>query len=226
MTTIHTEAFRRIEADETGFSVTCTSSDSTLEVALNANERRALADALDPGRDFSGVDWKTMYEREIRNRVAAVARLRRERDEALRKKGEMVDRAVRAERERDAAVERAEKAEQLIPAYAMVDVWMALGRDSIHFDDWYDEHGYADAWAELTAAVREARTAPAVTRADIEKAMADAAPGLVPYGACVDAVHALVSGSDPAVPEPHRSGLDMTLRELIREAMSEARNAI
>ena len=58
---------------------------------------------------------------------------------------------------------RAEQAEQLIPAYAMLDIWMALGRDSIHFDDWYDKHGYADAWAELTSAVREARTAPAVT---------------------------------------------------------------
>ena len=69
----------------------------------------------------------------------------------------------RAERERDAAVARAEQAEQLIPAYAMLDIWMALGRDSIHFDDWYDKHGYADAWAELTSAVREARTAPAVT---------------------------------------------------------------
>jgi len=111
MTTIHTEAFRRIEADETGFSVTCTSSDSTLEVALNADERRELADALVPGRDFSGVDWKTMFEHEIRNRVAAVALLRRERDEALRKKGEAFDRAVRAECERDEWKARAEAAE-------------------------------------------------------------------------------------------------------------------
>ena len=45
MTTINTEAFRRIEADETGFSVTCTASDVTLEVALTADERRALAEA-------------------------------------------------------------------------------------------------------------------------------------------------------------------------------------
>ena len=37
------------------------------------------------------VDWKAMYE------------------QALRKKGEMVDRAVRAERERDAAVARADE---------------------------------------------------------------------------------------------------------------------
>ena len=38
-------------------------------------------------------------------------RAQRERDEALRKKGEAFDRAVRAERERDAAVARAEAAE-------------------------------------------------------------------------------------------------------------------
>lgn len=63
---------------------------------------------------------------------------------------------ARVKRERNAAVARAEKAEQLIPAYAMLDVWGALGRDSIHFDDWYDERGYADAWAELAAGVREA----------------------------------------------------------------------
>ncbi|MGX1598614.1 hypothetical protein ACWIDS_16310 [Dietzia maris] len=114
----------------------------------------------------------------------------------------------RAERERDEWKARAEHAEQLIPAYAMLDIWMALGRDSIHFDDWYEDQGYADAWAELTAAVREgrgdldaarenaehyqamfdaterqrdewkaraekaeARTAAAVSRADIEKAL-------------------------------------------------------
>ena len=40
------------------------------------------------------VDWKAMYE------------------QALRKKGEMVDRAVRAERERDEWKARAEKAER------------------------------------------------------------------------------------------------------------------
>ena len=140
----------------------------------------------------------------------------------------------RLQRERDEWKARAEAAEQLIPAYAMLDIWMALGRDSIHFDDWYDEHGYADAWAELTSAVREAaeaRTAPAVTRADIEEAIRyeflDWEGQLeARISRAVNQTWNLVSGADPAVPEPHRSGLDMTLRELIREAMSEARNAI
>ena len=93
---------------------------------------------------------------QIRDQAYTIGTLRGDRNEALRLR-------KRAERERDAAVARAEQAEQLIPAYAMLDIWMALGRDSIHFDDWYDKHGYADAWAELTSAVREARTAPAVT---------------------------------------------------------------
>jgi len=156
MTTINTEAFRRIEADETGFSVTCTSSDSTLEVALNADERRALANALTPGCDFSGVDWKTMFEHEIRNRVAAVALLRRERDEALRVKGEMVDRAVRAERERDAAVDRAEQAEMERER---------ADREREEIADQFDTFR-----AEIVAEAVKARES-AVTRADIEKAI-------------------------------------------------------
>lgn len=89
--------------------------------------------------------------------LSRAGRAERERDEALRKKGEAFDRVVRAERERDAAVARAEIAAQLIPMYAMLDIWVALGRDSIHFDDWYEDQGYADAWAELTAAVRDGR---------------------------------------------------------------------
>lgn len=79
--------------------------------------------------------------------------------------------AEAVEQQRDEWKARAEQATQLIPRYAMLDIWVALGRDSIHFDDWYDEHGYADAWAELTAAVRGARTAPAVTRDEIEAAI-------------------------------------------------------
>ena len=116
-------------------------------------------------------------------------------------------RAERAERERDAAVARAEAAEQLIPAYAMLDVWLALGRDSIHFDDWYDERGYADAWAELTAAVREAaeaRTVPAVTRDEIGNALmrvgvSNGVETHTEVSVGTDAVWSLVSGADPAV---------------------------
>jgi len=48
-TTIHTNAFRRIVADETGFTVTCTASNTTLVVALNPDERQRMAAALAPG---------------------------------------------------------------------------------------------------------------------------------------------------------------------------------
>lgn len=146
----------------------------------------------------------------------------------------------RLQRDRDEWKARAEAAGQLIPAYAMLDVWVALGRDSIHFDDWYDEHGYADAWAELTAAVREgrgdldaarenaehyqamfdaterqrdewkaraeaaeARTAPAVTKAEIEMVIDQTLERLVAGdwipAPAADAVWSLVSGADPVV---------------------------
>ena len=176
-------------------------------------------------------------ERAERERDAAVARAEQAGARVRLANQQSVEWEGEAERllcERDEWKARAEAAEQLIPAYAMLDIWMALGRDSIHFDDWYDEHGYADAWAELTSAVREAaeaRTAPAVTRADIEEAIRyeflDWEGQLeARISRAVNQTWNLVSGADPAVPEPHRSGLDMTLRELIREAMSEARNAI
>ncbi|MDZ4234826.1 MAG: hypothetical protein U1C73_13965 [Dietzia sp.] len=192
MTTIRTENFRRIEADTTGFEVTCTASNTTLEVALTPDERRTLADALtaDQGGQWTAADFPDEGEfadlvrkalsgaiRESGKDLLPGTRLRAIRDllaqwmNAHHPKPdpgamsenytpEGVDIVMRnladSRRDRDAADERAEQAEQLIPAYAMLDVWGALGRDSIHFDDWYDERGYADAWAELAAAVREA----------------------------------------------------------------------
>lgn len=212
MTTIHTEAFRRIEADETGFSVTCTSSDSTLEVALNADERRALADALVPGRDFSGVDWKTMFEHEIRNRVAAVALLRRERDEALRKKGEAFDRAVRAERERDEWKARAE----------------AAGREREKIAD-----QFATFRAEIVAEAVKARKS-AVTRADIDRALIDVTSNAMNYPTpsqmlgkdtgplrrkCVDAMCDLLGIEAEQVVDP----VESKARELYRAVMPDAR---
>ena len=101
----------------------------------------------------------SLLYRAERERDAAVARA----DNLDKQLAKVMSDYQDVEDERDEWKARAEKAEQLIPAYAMLDIWMALGRDSLHFDDWYDKHGYADAWAELTAAVREARTAPAVT---------------------------------------------------------------
>lgn len=167
-----------------------------LSTPLTADERRALADALDPGRDFSGVDWKTMFEHEIRNRVAAVALLRRERDEALRKKGEAFDRAVRAERERDAAVARAEQAEReraeikaearkWIPAYSgtttpspavsIADIQKVVADVEMV----RQTHGFNPPATRESELVRRLwalhegtdRPASAVSRADIEKAL-------------------------------------------------------
>ena len=135
---------------------------------------------------------------QIRDQAYTIGTLRGDRNEALRLR-------KRAERERDAAVARAEQAEQLIPAYAMLDIWVALGRDSIHFDDWYDHNGYADAWAELTSAVREARTAPAVSRADVERVVHRYIDGgfdelhVSRVKSATDAFMALLSGDDPAV---------------------------
>lgn len=154
-TTITTRLERRIEANPRGLTIIETSRGDMIQAALTPDEARQIAAALTADQ---GGQWT---RDELSKQLAKV----------MSDFQDVEDERDAAERERDAAVERAEKAEQLIPAYAMVDVWMALGRDSIHFDDWYDEHGYADAWAELTAAVREARTAPAVTHADVEKAL-------------------------------------------------------
>lgn len=46
-----------------------------------------------------------------------------------------------------------------LPLYGMLDVWMALyGTSHPEFDEFYAEHGYAETWARLLAAVRERRT--------------------------------------------------------------------
>ncbi len=46
-----------------------------------------------------------------------------------------------------------------IPLYGMLDVWMALyGTSHPEFDEFYAEHGYADTWARILAAVRAHRT--------------------------------------------------------------------
>lgn len=88
---------------------------------------------------FDGARWSNAgLEAEVRRRT-----------EALRQNLHGVEAA------RDEWQARVEKAKQLIPVYAMLDVWLALGRDSIHFDDWYDDLGYADAWAELVCDARD-----------------------------------------------------------------------
>lgn len=44
-----------------------------------------------------------------------------------------------------------------IPLYGMLDVWMALyGTSHPGFDEFYAEHGYAETWVRILAAVRRA----------------------------------------------------------------------
>ena len=48
-----------------------------------------------------------------------------------------------------------------IPLYGMLDVWMALyGTSHPGFDEFYDEHGYAEAWSRLMAEVRSQVAVP------------------------------------------------------------------
>ena len=88
--------------------ITNTRTGQLINAALSLDEAKKVADALDPDRDFPGVDWKIMYEHGIRNRIAAVARLAAERDEANA-------RAEQAENARDTAATRAEQLEKRLP---------------------------------------------------------------------------------------------------------------
>ncbi|MCT2299768.1 hypothetical protein M3G04_02435 [Dietzia cinnamea] len=180
MTTIETATGCRITVGPKGLALWDRSAHLIgyeLSTPLTADERRALVAALNPGQggqwtryDFARLDIHPLSPAgEVIDEVVAWLNAHHPKPQPYDQGGVRGADSLlyRAERERDAAVRTCdEQAEQLIPAYAMLDIWMALGRDSIHFDDWYDEHGYADAWAELTAAVREARTAPAVSRAE------------------------------------------------------------
>ncbi|WP_336642811.1 hypothetical protein [Microbacterium sp. MMO-113] len=69
----------------------------------------------------------------------------------------------------DAAIRRTEVPEPskqgahggTIPLYGMLDVWMALyGTSHPDFDAFYAEHGYAETWARILAAVRQRRSEP------------------------------------------------------------------
>lgn len=60
-----------------------------------------------------------------------------------------------------------------IPRYGMLDVWMALhGSDtSTAFEEFYDEHGYADAWSEILGAIRTIHQRIETHRLDAKKFM-------------------------------------------------------
>jgi hypothetical protein len=163
--------------------------------------------------------------REPRFVTEAHARLEAERDGAAARAIAAEVRAEKAEKEsgharslQQLAVERADKAEQLIPAYAMLDIWTALSRDSIHFDDWHDEHGYADAWAELTAAVREARTAPAVDRDLVEAAIAEGLHRGLTVDQLARSVCAAINGEPAPDPVEELAGeIDGAVRDAVRK---------
>ena len=42
------------------------------------------------------------------------------------------------------------------PIYLALDLWMALGLDSRHFDAYYERNGWANTWANLCGGVRDA----------------------------------------------------------------------
>ncbi|MDV6299972.1 hypothetical protein R3P82_12715 [Dietzia maris] len=74
-------------------------------------------------------------------------------------------------------------AEQLIPRYAMLDIWGALGRDPAGFDQWYDQVGYADAWAYLVGFIHRINGADPVSRADIDRALINVTSNVMNYPA-------------------------------------------
>lgn len=94
------ELWARIRDELRGvYSSTTDQDHRKLDLAASASADTAVEYLNDRGG--LGIDAREPLERALR-----------ERDEALRKKGEAFDRAVRAERERDAAVARAEAAER------------------------------------------------------------------------------------------------------------------
>lgn len=195
-----------------------------LSTPLTADERRALADALAPERDFSGVDWKVMYTQARSERDAAVYaydKAERERDEwkqehdllvvhgsvrgdtyaaMVRDRDDWRDKAYSASEGMRKAVARAEAAEarladpysqtnQDAAAWNRVAAHPALSMDLLPEAD----HTYAGGVLERItwlAEAAEARTSPAVTRADINKAIRDTLPISDPDGMWAATAHA------------------------------------
>ena len=139
-----------------GVNVTDHHEQEAIWARLSDAQRVELAAALDPGR-------RGLLVR-LDNQAATLATLQRERDEALRKKGEMVDRAVRAERERDAAVARAEQTER------EVSTWRT-STESAHSDFLQAAHD-RDEWKARAEQAENARDTAATRAAQLEKKLA------------------------------------------------------
>ena len=102
---------------------------------MTAKTAAIIADALDPDRDFSGVNWKIMYEHGIRNRIAAVARLAAERDEANARADAAEAKVRELEHDRNLWRERAENGEPR-PEVTKDDIAKAI-RDGLYDDGWH-----------------------------------------------------------------------------------------
>lgn len=159
-----------------------------------------------PGRvTLQTVAQAGQWQRERDAAVARAEQMRDERDDALSAGLAALGDAERDRDEWKARAEKAEKANRVgddMIRQAQTEMMRALGR--------------ADR-AEARVRELEADDRPAVTPADIEKAIR----GEDLFERQIDAVWALLSGDDPVVPDNPRSGLDMTLRELIREAVGQ-----
>ena len=61
-------------------------------------------------------------------------------------------------------------ADQVIPRYAMLDLWMALRGDALEFEAWRDSCTYDEAWAQLLDWVRRRPKPEPVTDQTVEAA--------------------------------------------------------
>lgn len=112
-----------------------------------------------------------------------------------------------------------------IPLYGMLDVWTALyGTSHPEFDEFYAEHGYAETWARILAAVREHRPVQGATTAAREflkdvlaESDADEAGGGAGWDVEVDARTVLELLDE--VPEPQREPSD-ALRSRIESTLN------
>lgn len=157
------------------------------------------------------------YAEIIAFEAARATRTERERDESLRVKGEAFDRAVRAERERDAAVARAEQAENARDTAATRakqlerEVSKVEGRASewsIKAQEWQDR-----------AEAAEARTA--VTREDVEKVVHGSGGGF--FDSRLDAITDAVCDLFGVEAEQPVDPVEDKARELYRAATPDAR---
>lgn len=102
-TKITTENGAGFKVGQLGITVVHPEGIATIWARLSLDQRRDLAESLVPGRDFSGVDWRSMYDQARSERDAAVYAY----DKAERERDEWKARAEAAEARTTPAVTRA-----------------------------------------------------------------------------------------------------------------------